>query len=248
MPNTVWQVAGSGAATQNYTVTGDEVDLLVRTPKLGGSVASSWNDVDGDRYASAGDTVTYSYAVTNTGNVALTDLWAPGIGLSQPALAVGDTANLTTTYTLTDADVAAKQLPAISVPVSAHNGSKSASVQLTQQPTKLNVQPAKPAWDPALASPNLIGKAPPVDLGLGSDKYRPGQTVTIHNVQFGQWYYAYLNKRAYRLGWFFPSQQNAISFVLPDDVRNGMDTLVVLDSEGHMVSFGDLHVTPFGSK
>ncbi len=248
VPSTVWQVTGSGAAAQNYTVTGDEVDLLVRDPKLGGSVVSSWNDVDGDRYASVGDTITYTYTLNNTGNVALSDLAAPAIGLSQPALAAGDSLTATSSYTLTAADIAARQLPALSVPVSAHNGTKTASVQLTEQPTTLKVQPAKPATDPVLDRQDLIGKTPPVDLGLGSGKYQAGQDVTIHNVQFGQWYYVYLNKRAYRLGWFFPSQQNTISFQLPDDVRNGMDSLVVLDSQGKQVTFGDFQVTPFGSK
>lgn len=248
VPETVWQVTGSGAAPQNYTVTGDEVDLLVRNPKLAGSVVSAWNDVDGDRYASTGDTVTYTYTVANTGNVALTDLAAPGIGLSRPALAAGATVNSTTTYTLTDADIAARQLPAVAVPVAARNGARAATLELTGQATTLNVKPAKPTVDPELAFKDLIGKTPPIDLGLGSDKYRSGQTVTIHNVQFGQWYYAYLNKHSYRLGWFFPSQQNTISFVLPDDVKNGMDNLVVLDSDGQLVSFGDLQITPFGSK
>ncbi|MFT2816673.1 exo-alpha-sialidase [Leifsonia sp. A12D58] len=32
VPVTTWQVTGTGATTQNYTITGDEVDLRVRTP------------------------------------------------------------------------------------------------------------------------------------------------------------------------------------------------------------------------
>jgi len=246
VPSSVWQVTGTGAAAQNYTITGDEVDLLVRNPKLAGSVVSSWNDVDGDQYASAGDTITYTYTVTNTGNVVLSNLSAPAIGLAQPALGVGATVNVTSTYTLTAADITAKELPAVTVPVSAQNGTRSASVQLTEKATTLNVKPAKPASEPVLARADLIGKTPPVDLGLGTDKYRAGQMVTVHNVQFGQWYYAYLNKHAYPLGWFFPSQQNTLSFRLPDDVQYGMDSLVVLDSQGNQVSFGDFQVTPFG--
>ena len=33
VPVTTWQVTGTGATTQNYTITGDEVDLRVRTPQ-----------------------------------------------------------------------------------------------------------------------------------------------------------------------------------------------------------------------
>lgn len=248
VPSTVWQVTGSGSATQNYTVTGDEVDLLVRNPQVNGSVVSSFNDVDGDGFAGPGDTVTFDYTVTNTGNVALTDLSAADIGLSKPTLAVGESVNLTSTYTLSDADIAAKQLPATTIPVTANNGAKIASLQLARQAVALKVKPAKPSWDPSLASQELIGTNPPLDLGLGADKYRTGQTVTVHNVEYGQWYYVYLNKRSYRLGWFFPTRQNTLSFVLPNDVKSGMDSLVVLDAQGRQVSFGDFQVTPSGSK
>jgi sialidase-1 len=147
-----------------------------------------------------------------------------------------------------DADIAAKQLPAITIPVSANNGAKLASLQLARPAVELKVKPAKPGSEPAVASQELIGANPPLDLGLGTDKYRSGQTVTVHNVEYGQWYYVYLNKRSYRLGWFFPTQQNTLTFVLPDDVKNGMDSLVVLDTDGHQVSFGDFQVTPFGNK
>lgn len=248
VPSTGWQVTGSGAATQNYTVTGDEVDLMVRHPQVNGSVVPTFNDVDGDGFAGPGDTVTFAYTVSNSGNVALTDLSAAAIGLSKPTLAVGESVNLTSTYTLADADIAAKQIPAITIPVSANNGAKLASLQLARPAVELKVKPAKPGSEPAVASQELIGATPPLDLGLGTDKYRSGQTVTVHNVEYGQWYYVYLNKRSYRLGWFFPTQQNTLTFVLPDDVKNGMDSLVVLDTDGHQVSFGDFHVTPFGNK
>ncbi|WP_081736901.1 exo-alpha-sialidase [Arthrobacter sp. MA-N2] len=248
VPSSVWQVTGTGAATQNYTVTGDEVDLLVRNPQLGGSVVSSFNDVDGDAFAGPGDTVTFGYTVTNTGNVALTNLSAPAIGLYRSALAAGESVSFTSSYILTDADIAAKQIPAATIPVTAGNGSKAASLQLVREAVALKVKPAKPTSDPVLASQELLGKNPTLDLGLGTDKYRTGQTVTVHNVEYGQWYYVYLNKRSYRLGWFFPTRQNTLSFVLPDDVKNGLDSLVVLDAEGRQVSFGDFQVTPFGSK
>ena len=224
VPSTVWQVTGSGAATQNYTVTGDAVDLLVRNPQLSGSVVSTFNDVDGDGFAGPGDTVTFAYTVTNSGNVALTDLSASAIGLSKATLAVGESVNLTSTYTLTDGDIAAKQLPATTIPVTGNNGAKVASLQLARQALALKIKPAMPGSEPALAAQNLIGTNPPLDLGLGADKYRTGQTVTVHNVEYGQWYYVYLNKRSYRLGWFFPTQQKTLSFVLPGDVKNGMDS------------------------
>ncbi|WP_423183830.1 exo-alpha-sialidase [Arthrobacter sp. NyZ413] len=256
VPSTVWQVTGTGASTRNYTVTGDEVDLLVRNPRLDGSAAPVFNDLDGDGFAGPGDTVTFTYTVANAGNVALTNVSAPAIGLSRQSLAVGESVSVSSTYTLTDADIAAKQLPASSIATSASNGSKVATLDLVRAAVPLKVKPAMPGSAPAIAPQDLIGQNPPIDLGLGSSqggssqavKHRAGESVTIHNVEYGQWYYVYLNKRSYRLGWFFPTRQNTISFVLPDDVKNGMDSLVVLDSDGKQVSFGDFQVTPFGNK
>ena len=71
-------------------------------------------DVDGDGFTDAGDTIDYTFAVTNTGNVTLTDpsvtdpmLKAAGIGITCPtgALAPGDT------ITVDDLDDALAQSP-----------------------------------------------------------------------------------------------------------------------------------------
>ncbi len=69
-----------------------------------------------DGGAAAGETVTYTFTVTNTGNVTLTDVAVtdPLIGgdvtLDVATLAPGDVANGTATYTLTQADVDAGQV------------------------------------------------------------------------------------------------------------------------------------------
>jgi sialidase-1 len=42
-------------------VKGGEVDLKVRDAKLEGTVAAEWKDADGDKYASTGDTITFTY-------------------------------------------------------------------------------------------------------------------------------------------------------------------------------------------
>jgi sialidase-1 len=124
IPQTTWEVTGSGAATQDYTVTGDEVDLLVRKPSIAVEVtAGSVQDVDHDGFDSVGDTIAYTTTVTNDGNVSLTDV-AGVPGLSATSLAVGASATATQVHTLTAADVAAGSVPAYSVGITAANGSK----------------------------------------------------------------------------------------------------------------------------
>lgn len=74
--------------------------------------------VDPTRFTTAGETLTYSFAVSNSGNAALSDLAIddPMPGLSTPVCApvaqgetlpAGESTTCTATYTITDADVAA---------------------------------------------------------------------------------------------------------------------------------------------
>ena len=83
VPKTTWEVSAAGQTSQDYAIDGGEVDLKVRDAQLAGTVASEWNDRDGDRFASEGDTVTYTYTVGNAGNVSLTGLTAPDASISQ---------------------------------------------------------------------------------------------------------------------------------------------------------------------
>ncbi|WP_396136258.1 hypothetical protein [Arthrobacter sp. WCS2018Hpa-5a] len=97
--------------------------------------------------------------------------------------------------------------------------------------------------EPALTVQEL--GTPPTDLGT-ADKYRAGQKVVLKGLEYGDWYYVYLNKTGYRLGWVFPTTENTVEFVLPSDVKNGRDDVVVLDGDGVQVSFDRLQVTPKG--
>ncbi|MCU1436034.1 MAG: sialidase, partial [Pseudarthrobacter sp.] len=70
--------------------------------------------------------------------------------------------------------------------------------------------------------------------------------VTLKGLDYGQWYYVYLNKKSHRIGWLFPATDNTVEFILPSDVQNGRDDVVVLDQDGKHVSFDRLQVTPKG--
>ncbi|BCW34536.1 hypothetical protein StoSoilA2_05920 [Arthrobacter sp. StoSoilA2] len=245
VPTTSWQVGSAGQSTRNYGIDGGEVDLKVREPKLEGTVSAVWEDADGDRFASAGDPVTYTYTVGNAGNVALTGLEATGSGITETALPIGGTATATRVHVLTAGDVAAGSLAAVTFDVTAHNGTKEVAATAEGDALALNVQPAKPDTEPALSIQDFDGQTASFDLGTG-EKYRNGQKVTLKGLEYGQWYYVYLNKHSYRLGWIFPTTDNTVEFILPSDVNNGRDDVVVLDKDGTQVSFDRLQVTPKG--
>ncbi len=243
VPATNWEVSAAGQSTKTITVNGGEVDLKVRDPKLEGTVSAQWRDADGDRFASVGDPVTYTYTVGNAGNVAVSGLDAPDAGISAASLAAGDTVSATREHILTAEDVAAGSLGAVTFKVTARNGSLETSAAVEGGSLALTVQPARPASEPAIARQDL--GTPPTDLGT-ADKYRTGQKVVLRGLGYGNWYYVYLNKTGYRLGWIFPTTDNTLEFILPSDVKNGRDDVVVLDNAGRQVSFDRLQVTPKG--
>lgn len=243
VPVTTWQVTGTGAATQNYTITGDEVDLLVRNPQLTGTASVAWNDVDGDGFANAGDTVTTTVTVTNSGNVTLTDVAAPGAGSPVDALAPGESATFVSSRDVTADELAAGQVQASTVAATGHNGAKTTAAHLPVAALALPDVPAKPTFSPSLERANLKGQ-PPVELGLKDGKYSVGDTVTVHGAPARQWGYVYLNQHGQRFGWFLADAEGTITFTVPEGTKNGLDTLVLLDRDGGQVSFGAFHVTP----
>lgn len=245
VPQTSWDVSSAGQSSKTYTIDGGEVDLKVRDAKLDGTVAAVWNDLDGDRYASEGDTVTYTYTVGNAGNVSLTGLSAAEGLISEPNLAAGGSVTATRSHVLTAADIASGRLDAVSFDATAANGTKQVTATVTGGALLLDLKPARPETVPALAVQDFDNQTAPFDLGT-QDKYRNGQKVTLKGLDYGQWYYVYLNKFSYRIGWIFPTTDNTVEFILPSDVQNGRDDVVVLDKDGNQVSFDRLQVTPKG--
>ncbi|MFK0002880.1 exo-alpha-sialidase [Paenarthrobacter sp. NPDC090522] len=245
VPLTSWEVSAAGQSIKTYQINGGEVDLKVRNAGLSATVVAEWSDVNGDRYASVGDPVTYTYTVGNSGNVAVTGVEAPVAGISVASLAAGDSVTATREHVLTAADVAAGSLPAQSFEVTARNGAKEVVAAAEGDALALKVQPAQPSLEPRLTVQDFDGQTPPFDLGT-EFKYRNGQKVVLKGLEYGQWYYVYLNKNSYRLGWIFPTTDNTVEFILPSDVKNGRDDVVVLDKDGKQVSFDRLQVTPKG--
>jgi hypothetical protein len=146
---------------------------------------------------------------------------------------------------LTATDIAVGSLQPVTFEATASNGSTNVSVSVSGDGTELNVQPAQPGTVPDLTVQDLEGQTAPSDLGT-SDKYRNGQKIVLKGLEYGQWYYVYLNKHSYRISWIFPSTDDTVEFILPSDVQNGRDDVVVLDTDGKEISFDRLQVTPRG--
>lgn len=240
-----WSVTASGKTAVTYEVDGGEVDLKVREPGLDGTVTPVFVDVDGDRFAGAGDRVDVTRTLGNSGNVSLSDLEVTGADLSAETLGLGQSLADSESIVLTQAQVDAGELTVAGFSATASNGERTASRSVGPVTISLEPRPAQPATTPTLTRKDYDGLTSPISLGLDR-KYRAGQLLVADGLAYGQWYHLSVNGTGTSLGWHFPTLDDTVELILPEKVKNGMDTLVVLDSEGREVAFGAFHVTPKG--
>ncbi|MFC8304312.1 exo-alpha-sialidase [Specibacter sp. NPDC057265] len=241
IPLTTWSVTSAGLASQTFTITGNEVDVLARKPQLSATAIAVWNDTDGNGLAGAGETVTTTVTATNSGNVTLTGV--AGLGTDHGTLAAGATATFTETRELSAAELAEGAVAERSIVLAAANGAKDASKDVIVRGIDLPVQAAKPDFEPSVQRQNLKGQ-PPVDLGLSTGKYSIGDPVTVKNLPANEWVYVHLNQHGARMGWFLADAQGTVTFTVPEGTKNGKDTLVASGGNGRLFSFGAFHVTP----
>lgn len=243
--SSTWSVAASGKSTVTYDVDGGEVDLKVRQPGLDGVVSPMFVDVDGDRFASAGDRIDVTRTVGNSGNVSLTELVVTGADIATTPLGLGQSATASESIVLTQAQVDAGEVSVEGFSATAKNGGRAVSESVDPVTVTLEAKPAKPTTTPTLTRKDYDGLTSPIDLALDR-KYRAGQLLVADGVAYGQWYHLSVNGTAQSLGWHFATLDDSIELILPETVKNGTDTLVILDSSGREVAFGGLHVTPKG--
>jgi sialidase-1 len=238
--------------TKTVPFTGAAVALRdgLLTAEISGARADVGRDLATQPYA-AGDLVPYTFTVKNTSP--LVGKVVPTAGNFSPflpegpgncrysVLPAGQSYECTTPRHTVTAEEAAQGffVPTSTWEISSA-GQSSKTITVNGDPVELRT---KPSSEPAVTRQNL--GTPPIDLGT-ADKYRAGQEVVLNGLDQGQWYYVYLNKTGYRLGWNFPSPDNTVKFILPADVKNGRDDVVVLDKTGAQVSFDRLQVTPKG--
>ncbi len=244
--SSAWTVTATGKTTVNYAIDGGEVDLKVRQPGLDGLVSPVFVDVDGDRFASAGDRIDVTRTVGNSGNVSLTDLVVTGADIPATTLGLGQSASANASIVLTQAQVDSGQVNVAGFSATAANGTRTVSQVVDGVTVTLEAKPAMPTTTPTLTRKDYDGLTSPINLGLDR-KYRAGQLLEADGLAYGQWYFVYVNGTSQSLGWHFATLDDTIELILPASVKNGMDTLVVLDSAGREVAFGAFHVTPKGA-
>ncbi|PKI91175.1 sialidase [Actinomycetales bacterium SN12] len=140
--DTTWRVEAAGQTAKDIEVPGGEVDVIKRAPALAASISGEWTDANGTGVADAGDTVTWTRTVRNTGNVLLTDVTADGAELG--SLAKGETRQLESqVVTLTVDDITAAKIAAERFAATASNGSLDVTARAEASELTL---PTAPLW------------------------------------------------------------------------------------------------------
>ena len=107
-------VTGSDPGGNPTTDDGTDDETLPQNPSLDLVKTGAFNDEDGDTIADVGETISYSFTVTNDGNVTLTGVsladTVGGVSISGGPIATlapgaSDSSSFTGSYTLTQADI-----------------------------------------------------------------------------------------------------------------------------------------------
>ena len=115
----IGQVSNTATGDSNETPPVDDTvtTFIEQSPRLAIVKTGTFNDEDGDGFAQVGETISYAFEVTNTGNVVITDvtvsdplLTVNGGPLASLAVGASDATTFTGTYTLTQADIDAGEV------------------------------------------------------------------------------------------------------------------------------------------
>lgn len=238
VPLTTWEATASGATTQNYTITGAEVDLVDRKPSVALSVtASSFEDKDGSGFASIGDVVNFAVTAKNDGNVALTGVSLPGTAGAAATLAVGASAVGTMKHVVSADDLAAGKVAAQSATAMAKNGAKDVVRTVAGAPFVLTLPTTPPITPPTTAPPTTTpGENQPAGaVSTGSVPAGAELTITARNLKPGTTATFTLHSDPVLLGTAVVAADGTATLTVkvPANVPAGAHTVVITGTDVH---------------
>jgi uncharacterized repeat protein (TIGR01451 family) len=172
--------SGSGTSKTLVPAIGDDITCTLTNTVKAYTLAIAKHagtpvDVNGDGITDAGDTIQYTFTVTNTGQVAIsnigvTDAKAGAVTCPNPTLAAGasETCAADNPYTITAADVTAG---AVNNSATAQGSPPGSTTVISSTPSTTSTATTTPA--PALT---VVKSADPSTAA----QFTPGQTITYH--------------------------------------------------------------------
>lgn len=240
VPLTTWQLSATGFPSKDLTINGGETDLSERNPELAVSaVATEITDVDGGN--GVGDSVEQTVTVTNSGNVRLTDVAIEGWDGATAELAIGETVGLSRTFEITQAQVEAGQLDAISTVVNASNGELGASAPVAADPFELQLgEDSEPGFLPEPPTKDELKKTNERDFGVAKTPMTRGSDVTLTVAEAGAWHFVYADEQP--LGWFLASDDSQVVVTIDGDTKPGAKQVSMFSKDGTYLGWDKLVV------
>lgn len=242
IPLTTWELSASGYPSKTLTVNGGESDLKERNPKLSAAqVTTDVVDSDGDGRDSVGDQVTQSVAVTNVGNVRLTDVriadWTGGL----EELALQGISTFSRTFPLSQAQVDAGQIEPVNAVAIGANGKRAAEAAVTAAAHPLRTS-AEPAFTPGPPTKQQLGQDGRTDFVLPALPVEQGSEVTLTVPAAEEWNFLYAGTEA--LGWMKSAENSTIEFSLDEYAAPGALRISVFTEAGDYRGWDQLVVRP----
>lgn len=230
VPLTEWSLTASGFAAKQLTVDGGEVDLAQRKPALDAAgVETSIVDTDGDGQDSAGDEVTQSSVVTNSGNVRLTDVAAEGWGGEAASVDVDGTTTLSRSFALSEEQVAAGEIAPVDAVVGGSNGSLTVEAPVTTGASALDTGATEPAFTPSTPTTQQLKHAGEADFDAPRKPAVRGQDVSLTVPAADRWFF--LHSETEPLGWFRSDATAQVTFRFAADAKPGARRISVTDRD-----------------